>query len=400
MANTHCSPALARRAARGRAPARRGGRARAKRPRLYLLPGLLGSQLGRLRSAEQPPDLLWLDPADIVDGRLSELRWPGRGSSTKPLRPLGIIVYVYLPLKLRLEAAGFDVVLYAYDWREDLWSCGRALAATIEADPAAELALVGHSMGGLLARAALAQTDAASAQRIRRIVTLGTPHSGAIGAVQALRATYPALLRLAAIDRHNDAATLARVFASFQSVYQLLPAPAGALDLFDAAAWPHRGAQPDAGLLAQARDFRSQLAPGDARYVSIIGTGQRTVTGLEQRRGQFRYEITAAGDGTVASARATLSGGRHYSLPCEHSELPRSERIASALCELIVRGSTRRLRAAVTSRPGRRAYVTDAALLRSLGRKLDWYRLSIGERRRYLNQLNAPPPSYRPPRTR
>jgi pimeloyl-ACP methyl ester carboxylesterase len=391
---------LARRAARAHDLARRRGRPSARRPRLYLLPGLLGSQLGRPRSASQPPDLLWLDPADIVDGRLSELRWPRHATRARALRPLGIIVYVYLPLKLRLEAAGFDVVLYAYDWREDLWSCGRTLAAALAADPAAELALVGHSMGGLLARAALAQTEGATARRIRRIVTLGTPHGGAIGAVQALRATYPALLRLAAIDRNNDAATLARVFASFQSVYQLLPAPVGPLDLFDPTAWPRRGAQPDAALLAQAHDFRSRLAPGDARYVSIIGTGQRTVTALEQRGGQFRYEITAAGDGTVASASAALDGARHYSLPCEHSELPRSERIAAALCELMVRGSTRRLRAAVSSRPGRRAYVSDAALLRSLGRKLDWYRLSIGERRRYLNQLNAPPPSYRPPRTR
>ncbi len=40
---------------------------------IYLLPGLLGSQLGRLRGAGQPPDLLWLDPSDVINGRLTAL---------------------------------------------------------------------------------------------------------------------------------------------------------------------------------------------------------------------------------------------------------------------------------------------------------------------------------------
>jgi hypothetical protein len=34
-------------------------------------------------------------------------------------------------------------------------------------------------------------------------------------------------------------------------------------------------------------------------------------------------------------------------------------------------------------------------LRRELGRKLDWYQLSIGERRRYLDRLNEPPAAYR-----
>ena len=197
--------ALARRAARGRDRTRRGGRASARRPRLYLLPGLLGSQLGRLRVAghSRPICCGSTRPISLTVGSRSWACAGARDRRRRPLRPLGIIVYTYLALKLRLEAAGFDVVLYDYDWREDLWSLrASARARRLEADPAAELALVGHSMGGLLARAALAQyairrpRDASAADR-----TLGTPHGGSIGAVQALRATYPALLRLAAMDR-------------------------------------------------------------------------------------------------------------------------------------------------------------------------------------------------------
>ena len=65
-----CCSALARQAARGPAPRRRDAAAL----KVYLLPGILGSQLGRLRAAGEPPDLLWLDPGDIVNGRLTELR--------------------------------------------------------------------------------------------------------------------------------------------------------------------------------------------------------------------------------------------------------------------------------------------------------------------------------------
>jgi pimeloyl-ACP methyl ester carboxylesterase len=48
--------------------------------------------------------------------------------------------------------------------------------------PLREIALVGHSMGGLVARSACHQGDAAGAswvRRVRHVVSLGTPHMGA-----------------------------------------------------------------------------------------------------------------------------------------------------------------------------------------------------------------------------
>jgi pimeloyl-ACP methyl ester carboxylesterase len=398
--------ALARRSetARRRRSDRRG------RLKIYLLPGILGSRLGRPRAAGEPPDLLWIDPADIVKGRLIELRSPraipGKAPRPprrprprlQPLQPLGAIVYSYLALKLRLAAAGFEVVLYDYDWRGDVLATGRALADRLAADEAEELALIGHSMGALLARAALAQYgNGAGAERISRLIGMGAPHGGSIAAVQALRATYPIVGRLAAMDRVHDAETLTRLaFRGFMSLYQLLPAGSAALDLFDPDCWPRTGARPDPALLRAARGFGNQLARSDQRFFSIVGTGQRTVTGIERRGQQFRYQVSSAGDGTVASACATLPGVCNYSLRCEHSELPRSESVAAALIDLLQRGRTRHLREGVIARHGRTTYVTDAGLRRELGRKLDWYSLSIGERRRYLNRLSEPPAAYWP----
>jgi pimeloyl-ACP methyl ester carboxylesterase len=371
---------LARAAARARP--------RAGLPKVYLLPGIMGSQLGRARPRGRPVDLLWLDPSDVVQGRLAELRWGARRS----LQTLGAIPYTYLPLKLRLRSAGFEVVLYDYDWRDDLRGVAAALAARLRADAARELALIGHSMGGLLARAAMALAS----ERITRLIGLGTPHEGAMPAVQALRATYPVVCRLAAIDTRHDAEALCReVFHSFTSIYQLLPDRVGKLDLLDPRCWPRLGVQPDAARLLAARGFRASLATPDERYVSIIGTGQRTVTGLARRGGQFHYEISAAGDGTVAATRATLPGARNYYVRCEHSELPRNERVGAALVDLLRTGRTQRLPQKLVRSRGPVLEVSDSALRRGLARKIDWHALSPAARRRYLKRLSAAPALYR-----
>ena len=52
---------------------KRKSRAQPQR-RVYLLPGIMGSQLGFIRGGKRPNDILWLDPIDIAFGRLTELR--------------------------------------------------------------------------------------------------------------------------------------------------------------------------------------------------------------------------------------------------------------------------------------------------------------------------------------
>ena len=62
-------------------------------------------------------------------------------------------------------------------------------------------------MGGLVARAALAHKGA---ERIARVIQLGTPNKGAFVAVQALRGTYPLIRRVAMLDLKHSADELAR----------------------------------------------------------------------------------------------------------------------------------------------------------------------------------------------
>lgn len=389
---------LARAAAR--TTARMAGRAAAATasdgrslPTVYLVPGLLGSQLGWRRRGQPAVDLLWLDATDICHGRLLRLR-RRRGDG---LIALGAIPHTYLALKLRLSAAGYRVVVHDYDWREDLCVSAAQLARRLER-ARHRLVLIGHSMGGLVARAALGLCAPATARRIERVIGLGTPHGGSIGAVQALRGTYPVVLRLGALDQRHDARMLTeRVFRSFPSLYQMLPRESAGTDLTLPGSWPSAGPRPAARLLAAARRLDARLPAADARFVSIVGTGQRTVSSLALHRGQFRYEVSDAGDGTVPARFATLPGALNYSLPCEHSELPRSARVAAAILELLRSGRTSRLLTGIRAPAGARVHVSDAMLRRAFDRKLDWQQLRPSARRRYLTTLNAPPPIYRAP---
>lgn len=359
--------------------------------RVLVIPGVMGSELGRPRAAPWPDDLLWIDPVDVSTGRLLELGWPDSSGT----RALGSTPYTYFALKLRLDAAGFHTGLYCYDWRADIASAGAALAAHIRALGSATVSIVAHSMGGLLARAALQHRGM---ERVRLVVTLGTPHRGTIAAVQALRATYPTVRRLAALDpRHSAEELTERVFRTFPSLYDLLPTSEALtdLDLFDAAHWPRGGPQPDLTALQAAGTAPRRPPLADARFHAIAGTGQRTATILRRIDDEFEYEIGSDGDGTVAVASATLPGGRNWFDVCEHSGLPRSERVAQATAELLRTGETSLLAHEVSASDATHVRVTDAQLRTTYTEKVDWRALSNEERGRYLNQLNLAPPLYR-----
>ncbi|MBS0387075.1 MAG: hypothetical protein JSR15_01245 [Proteobacteria bacterium] len=357
---------------------------------VYLLPGIMGSQLGAVRPAGLPTDLLWLDPQDVIGGALTRLRLP----DTAPLSPLGAIPFSYLALQLRLRAAGFAVTVHDYDWRGNLEDLAAALASRLRQDAAPGIFLVAHSMGGLIARRAMLAPDLA---RVRRLVTLGTPHGGSYGAVQAIRGTYPVVRRLAALDRLHDADFLAaQIFSTFPSLYQMLPSVAGAAgtDLFDAAQWPRSGPQPAPNLLDAGRRFTASLPRGEPRCIAICGTLQRTVTGLHRADDAFHYQVSDAGDGTVPLASAQLAGSDNYFVRCEHSALPRSATVARAVLELLRHGRTTRLASQASVRPGREVTVSDDVLRTTWNEKVDWAALAPEQRRSYLNQLNQPPRQY------
>jgi pimeloyl-ACP methyl ester carboxylesterase len=356
-------------------------------PHVLIVPGILGSQLGVRRRAPLPDDVLWLDPLDIQGGRLALLE-PQAGA---PIVPLGVVLYSYLKLKLRLRAAGFPATLHDYDWRLDIDSLGEALAARLRAHAARPAAIVAHSMGGLVSRVALGLEGTA---HVRRVVLLGTPNQGAFAPLQALRGTYSVVRNIARLDLGRSALELAeQVFGGFPSLYQMLPhATTGGLDLADALHWPVQGPQPRKPLLAGARRLQAALPMPDERFTAIAGVGQHTVTAAARREDGFLYTVTGGGDGTVPTSSAAPRGMQAYYTRAAHSDLTRDAQVAAAIIDVLKLGATERLPVRWASRAHAYATISDRQLERLPAGKLDWARLTPLQRQAFLDNLNQPPP--------
>ncbi len=359
-------------------------------PRVWLLPGIMGTQLGHAHGGHRPGDLLWLDPLDIIAGRITALRL----REGDAIEPLGALLYNHLQLKLRLTVAGFAPRVFDYDWRRDPIATGARFAAALRAD-GREALIVAHSLGGLVARAAMTE---ARLPRIARVALLGTPNAGSYAALQALRGSYPVVRRLAMLDRSHDAEWLAsRVFNTFESLYRLPPwgSAAGGTDFHARAAWPAHGPRPSARRLAAGRTTGSEMVPADDRFMAIAGCGEPTVVGCARGAAGFTYTVTSDGDGTVPLESAALPGAALYRTRTAHSELTRDATVAAALVDLLRTGHTRRLESGPGSPDDAAATATftftDAQMRAALDGKLDWSALSGEARREFLHDLNDLP---------
>ncbi len=353
-------------------------------PLVYLLPGLLGSKLG-IRAAKGT-EILWLDPLTLIAGKLQLLSIGRRRS----IRPLGVILPGYLKLKLSLQAAGFQVKFYPYDWRRSVQELGCGLAEELLHETAGEIMLVAHSMGGLVARSALRQIGSS---KVTRLVQLGAPNQGSFALVQALRGCYPTVRKLGAVDHIHSADMLARqVFRSFYSLYEMLPATqyTPELNLFDVAQWPQDALTPLAERLKLGRRMPRHLAAADRRCHVVVGIDQQTVCGVRRQKNEFVFQYSNSGDGTVPLALARWSGAQHWYVREAHGQLPRNSQVCQAIIELLSGESTSLLsqqHAAVESEISERS---ESELRAVLNGDVRWDQLPLNERRDLLEPVISP----------
>ena len=134
----------------------------------------------------------------------------------------------------------WDVQFFPYDWRQSnlLWAqkLANTIVAEVEGRFYQDFTLVGHSQGGVVARAAWAYLNQmGKASYIRRIVTLGTPHFGLNCAPLTIMGASPQLRELAerlailgfphtttVLNQRRFLVDLARTFPAF---YELFPQP-------------------------------------------------------------------------------------------------------------------------------------------------------------------------------
>lgn len=111
------------------------------------------------------------------DGRIPTIRGDtvivlhGLGQSRESMRPL--VQHLRQSLDATVMAFGYASP------REDIDAHARSLASVIESlPPSAPLSFVGHSLGGIVIRRWMALASAASLERARRVVMLGSPNQG------------------------------------------------------------------------------------------------------------------------------------------------------------------------------------------------------------------------------
>lgn len=350
-------------------------------PLVYILPGIMGSRLGA--GNRESPDLIWLHPAAVSEGALLQLAWPG----SRSMQAVGIMLPGYLKLQLSLTIAGFTPVFHAFDWRCDLDLLAHAFLREIERSGADKVFVVGHSMGGLVARAALAHdTD----RRIAKLIQLGAPNAGSYAPVQALRAVYPTVRKIAALDQQHSAEELARVvFHTLPGLYQLLPS--GESDLFDVNSWPNDALRPDTTLLAQARQRRAELPGADDRCFLIAGTRQETITSVALRDSMFEYTFCRDGDGTVPLSLARWPGARTWYVEENHGGLTNNTAVLAAIDDILKADDTTRLQTSAAP-PDQLIVrqVSDQQLRTEATRKVRWDSLSLDSRRRILDPVISP----------
>ena len=101
-----------------------------------------------------------------------------------------------------LLACGFNeekqtLIVCAYDWRKDNVQSANVLAGHIDAAVTryganSEISLIAHSMGGLISRYYLESgkfNERRGFGNVRRLITLGTPHTGAARALPMVLGT-------------------------------------------------------------------------------------------------------------------------------------------------------------------------------------------------------------------
>lgn len=361
-------------------------------PRVLILPGIMGSTLGRTR-ALHIEDVLWIDPIEIALGHLTALKLDGGASS---YHSVGAVLFAYLKLKLRLKIAGFNADFFPYDWRQSLATSEAALADAI-AKAESNVMLVAHSMGGLIARSALAHAGKAAGNKVTHVVMMGTPNYGSFAPVQVLRGTYDVVQKITKVDRFHSAEQLSgQVFNTFPGLYEMLPSQEKftGVDLYDPASWPHTGPQPRATLLSAVKGAIEALAPADSRFFLIAGVNQDTVVGLRVSGNEFEYEVSPDGDGTVPlefARLANIPANQIYYVEAGHGSLPNNGAVESAVIDLLSSGTTAALPA--QRPPANRAarFVSEGKLREMAEQASGIGQLGSADYRHLLDAVAAPP---------
>ena len=328
----------------------RGSGPSIKRGTVVVLPGVMGSRLTTTKNGRE----VWFSPWHLLRGRFTDLRLDVEEPMDVEVTGL---VRQYTPLLAQLDRS-WDVLPVPYDWRLPIAASTRDLAAYLEDKGVAiggdrPVHFVGHSMGGLVARAFLIQHRAEWARgtgplRAARYPELGILRHAArrVGRGRVVRA-------LALADVFHDEEEILDTIASFPGVLELFPSPERLLPgtteaehslLYQPAAWAKRKSSAFTTGLSAALAFHEANKDGRVgRMVYVAGDNQTTPYRVRvDSDNQLRFGVTRRGDGRVPHyfGHEGLSELNVFYADSDHGALISDRGVLAALDDLLETGET------------------------------------------------------------
>jgi pimeloyl-ACP methyl ester carboxylesterase len=347
--------------------------ATSEKPAVFVLPGILGSNL------KVDGDRIWLSWRLV--NAYTRLKYDSDGQNG--VEPDGLIGTVYDDLVQFLEKT-HEVIEFAFDWRRPIEDEARRLAKAVEPALAAReksgqpVRLLAHSMGGLVARTMQLECPEVWQRLMSRVgarlLMLGTPNGGSWTPMQVLSGDDSFGNMLVALGKPFQSYEARQLIAEFPGFIQL---QAGLLDQnlalaqhntwktladqdlarlrehswwhsseiqLNANTWgvPPQGVLDRAVALRKRLDAQVQQALGkfNDRLLLVVGEASFTPDGYENgNKGLVYLDAPDAGDGRVTLASALLPGVSTWQLACEHGDLPKKKEAFDAYLELLNNGA-------------------------------------------------------------
>ena len=197
---------------------------------VILLPGFMGSHLyntpqGSEECKSRPSGNIWFGPFHLDVLYL-------QASSVLPANPCdrvsaqGILDDSYSDMLNKLKEEGYTTYTFAYDWRLDLDVNTNLLDQMVEEvrskEGVKQVILLGHSMGGLLARDYI--TSSARAEKVAQVISVGSPYWGAPQLAYAMRTGNTGISMLGGLSSVQNA--FKEILRNSPGAMELLPSPA------------------------------------------------------------------------------------------------------------------------------------------------------------------------------
>lgn len=188
------------------------------KPIVVMLPGIMGSNLS------QKDKEIWLHYGRILTGGLANLGY----SNVNKIVADSVVKTSYYKLYKWLSGK-YDVVVYPFDWRKPLPECAGEFNTKIKSllKFGQPIKIIGHSMGGLLARDFILNHDDTwqelKASKGFKMLFLGSPLGGSFRIPSVLFGEDAIIQKLSKLDLFHTKEGLLKMFSKFPGILALLP---------------------------------------------------------------------------------------------------------------------------------------------------------------------------------